>query len=584
MSLEKTKEQLLKQLKNNDNKVIALSGNWGTGKTHLWNDVRAKSDDEKIRKAFYVSLFGLSSVEQIKRKLCESAIPGADSHGGMFDSVKKLMGAGVKALAQHYKAVAALNDLNIVLMAPVLLRGAVIVIDDIERKHEKLGIDEVLGFIDEYSKEFGCRFVLVLNDDQLSAKGDQEKLWSTFREKVIDQEIRLTTSPDEALAIALSIAPSKYAAELQKAVKTCGLNNIRIITKVIRVANQILAGRDLEDAIQARVVPSIVLFSAIHYRGLHDGPDFKFALNAGSRDWSSFTKEAKQERTPQQEKEAGWRLLMQGLGILGCDEFESCLVDFLQSGLFEMEAIDAIIERYEREKDAMVAREEAHHFITRCIWDHRTSEEELLAVAQQFRTSAKLLDPYIVSELQLSLSKMAAGIDLGEALIDGWVENFKATQATSVKDSNPFGKPLHEKIKTLFSEIKANEQMNATVVDACLHVVEHRGWGPLQEIALQRATAADFEAAIRNIEDLEALGRFMRQMIEMGLHREAYDKHFGSAADCFMAACRSICADASSPRLANLIHWLFDDTVLASELDGQSAGVTGPGAQQVAHE
>ena len=185
--------------------------------------------------------------------------------------------------------------------------GKVIVIDDIERKHEKLGIDEVLGFIDEYSKQYGSRFVLVLNDDQLSSKDGQEKLWATFREKVIDNEIRLSTSSDEAFSIAIGLAPSVYAAEIKRASVTCGLTNIRIVVKVIRAANQILGGQDLLESIQARVIPSIVLFSAIHYRGLTDGPDFKFALNAGNPDWAGFVRDKNKEPTPEEKREDRWR-------------------------------------------------------------------------------------------------------------------------------------------------------------------------------------------------------------------------------------------------------------------------------------
>lgn len=566
MSLEKTKDQLVNQLKNKDNNVIALSGSWGTGKTHLWKEVKKESDDDKVKNAFYVSLFGLSSVDQIKRKLCESAIPGVESNGGLFDAVKKLMGSGMKALAQHYKALAALSDLNIVLMAPVLLRNSVIVIDDIERKHDKLGIDEVLGFIDEYSKEFHCRFVLVLNDDQLSSKGDQEKLWSTFREKVIDQEIRLKTSPAEALAVALAIAPSKYAAALGKAVVTCGLNNIRVIVRVIRVANQILDDGDLEDAIQARVVPSIVLFSAIHYRGLRDGPDFKFALNVGARHPSNFARNSEKESTPQEKREDDWRLLMNELNIRSCDEFESCLVNFLESGLFETEAIEAIIARYVQEKDAMAAREEARQFLTRVIWDHRASEAQLIADAAQFQSNAGLLDAFTVTELQSALTDMAGGVDLGEAIVDRWIADFKATKPTEVNDDNPFEKPLHPKIQELFAEINAAVHSNTTVIDACMHVVKNRSWGLMQEMALQRATAADFEMAIRGIEDLDVLRGFMRQMIVMRLNSETYDKHFGSAAKRFMEACRAIASDAASPRLSSLIHLLLDPTAIASEL------------------
>src|SRR5437660_2034181 len=113
MSLQKTKEQLVHLLGQTDNNVIALSGRWGTGKTHLWNEVKEESADEKVKKALCVSLFGLSSLDQVKRKLIEGAIPGVASHGGVFDSIKNFFRVGVKAASEHYKALAAINDLNL---------------------------------------------------------------------------------------------------------------------------------------------------------------------------------------------------------------------------------------------------------------------------------------------------------------------------------------------------------------------------------------------------------------------------------------------------------------------------------------
>lgn len=144
MTLAKTKAQLVELLANPDNSVIALSGKWGTGKTHLWNEVKRESQDEKVHKALYVSLFGLSTIDQVKRKLMEKALPDAAVGGGRLEIFKNLIKTGVTAGATHYKALAAINDLNLLLMAPLALRQRVIVIDDIERKHEKLGIDEVL--------------------------------------------------------------------------------------------------------------------------------------------------------------------------------------------------------------------------------------------------------------------------------------------------------------------------------------------------------------------------------------------------------------------------------------------------------
>jgi len=517
-----------------------------------------------------VSLFGLSSIDQVKRKLIETAIPGVESHGGLFDGLKNLFKAGVKAASEHYKALAAINDLNVLLMAPVLLRNKLIVIDDIERKHEKLGIDEVLGFIDEYSQQHGTQFVLVLNDDQLSTKDDQKTLWATFREKVIDQEIKLSTSAEEAFSIAIGLKPSKYAEAIKRACITCSLTNIRVAVKVIKVANQILGDRDLEEAIQARVVPSIVLFSAIHYRGIDDGPDFKFALNVGNPDWASFAKDKKEEPTPQEGREEGWRMLMQELGIHGCDDFEKQLVEFLESGLLEAASIEAIIDRYVSESAAMKARETAQEFLKRAFWDHRADEAQLVAEAAVLPASAGLLDPFVATELQSVLAKLPGGAAIGDAIIDGWIAAYRKSNPSTVNDENPFGNPLHPKIQAEFSAIKASSQANATVVDACMYLIENNGWGTLQEVALRRATAADFEATIREMEDLDKLRCFMRQMIKMRLQSATYDPHFGTATQRFVEACRAIANDAASPRLAGLVQRLFGGTPLAPEIAPQS--------------
>jgi hypothetical protein len=575
MSLSKTKERLVRLLGQDDNSVIALSGKWGTGKTHLWSEVKAASADEKVKKALYVSLFGLSSVDQVKRKLIESAIPGVESHGGVFDGIKNLFNAGMSVASQHFKAMAALKDLNVLLMAPVVLRDKLIVIDDIERKHAKLGIDEVLGFIDDYSKQFNVRFLLVLNDDQLSTDGGQAKLWETFREKVIDEEVRLLTSPEEAFSIAIKLTPSKYAQGLERAIAICGLTNIRIVGKVVKTANQILAGRDLDQAILARVVPSIVLFSAIHYRGIPDGPDFQFALNVANPDWMHFGRDENAELTEQEKLEDSWRLLMQELGVHGCDEFEKVLVEFLESGLFDPERVQAIIDRLVAGTQSLQAREAANDFLNRAFWEHRLSDADLLAQAGQFPACAELLDPYIATQLFDTLYKLPEGQALGHAIIDAWITAFEAGNYQYVEDDNPFNNPIHPDIKAAFDAAKARTQASTTLVDACLDIINNRGWGTLQEVAMKRATVADFDAAIRGME-IDKLRRFMRRMIEMCLQRATYDAHFGTAPQHFLDACRSISSDSNSPRLAALINKLFSKTALAVELTPSPAAQAEP--------
>lgn len=571
MSLSRTKAQLLKLLADQDSKVIALSGRWGTGKTHLWGEVVAASGDERVKASLYVSLFGLSSVDQIKRKLIESAAPGIEAHPNIWEGAQKAVTAGIKALSGFHKGFEALNDLNLLLLAPAMLGEKVIVIDDIERKHEKLGIDEVMGFIDEYTQRHKSRFILILNSDQLAKK----QVWDTLREKVIDEEIRLTTTPEEAFEIAAALSPSQYAKAIKTASITCGLTNIRIIRKVIKAANRILGNRDLSSAIQARVVPSIVLLSAIHYKGLIEGPDFQFVLGVGSAsDWAEFARDRDHEPTEEEKLRSKWRMLVRELGILGCDEFEAMVVHFLESGLFDEADLVATIDRYIAENQQMEAREKVSQFLFKELWDHRISEDQIIAEALELPKIAGLLDPYAATQLQESLSEYPNGADIGQDIIDRWIESFRANSPPQVSDDNPFNRPLHPSIKAAFAAINAKAQDRLTVVDACTTIIEQSGWGAMEEVAMRRTTVADFETAIREM-DVDSLRKFMRRMIEMSLQPQAYKQHFGDATDRFVEACRLIANDQNSPRLARLIRLLFAKTALAPRLEKQD-GVEQP--------
>jgi Cdc6-like AAA superfamily ATPase len=122
VSLQTTKKHLVQLLEDSDNKVIALSGKWGTGKSHLWRNVQEASGDEKVKGAVYVSLFGLSSVDQMKKKLIEMVIPGAESNPGLWESAKQAVSSGVKVLEGFHKGFGAINDLGL-LLAPAMLKN-----------------------------------------------------------------------------------------------------------------------------------------------------------------------------------------------------------------------------------------------------------------------------------------------------------------------------------------------------------------------------------------------------------------------------------------------------------------------------
>ena len=203
MSLQATKTHFIQLLAEQENKVIALSGKWGTGKSHLWREVRDESQDERVKKSLYVSLFGLGDINEVKLKIVQVAIANSKDFPGLWRKVTSSIAPIRNVLESLHKGFSVLNDVAL-LAVPTILKDRVIVLDDIERKHEKLSIDEVLGFIDEFTQQHGARFILIMNSDQLVKK----EIWETLREKVVDQELRLNTSPSEAFDIAAAMALS----------------------------------------------------------------------------------------------------------------------------------------------------------------------------------------------------------------------------------------------------------------------------------------------------------------------------------------------------------------------------------------
>lgn len=552
MTLKSTKDHLVQLLADQDNKVIALSGKWGTGKSHLWREVKSASADEAVKGALYVSLFGLSDMNQIKLKVVQSAIPSAEKHSAAWNKVRVGVEGARKVLNSLHKGFSALDELAL-LALPSLLKDKVIVLDDIERKHDKLNIDEVLGFIDEFMQQHGARFVLILNSDQL----DDQKVWDRLREKVVDQEIRLNTSTSDAFDIAVGFAPSPYADRIRSAAEACGLTNIRIIRKVIKAVNRILGNRtDLADALLSRVVPSTVLLASVHYKGIDDGPDFEFVLAQGTPDdWGVLLAKDKVE-DEESKRKSKWKLLLNDLGIHGCDDYELLVIEFLQSGLFDANAVTNIIDRYVTENDVMSARNDINKFMERLIWDHRLTEADLLAQAEDLAPRAYLTDAYNFTSFHDAVEELRDGHDLAASILAGWIAAFRDKKFDDFEDENPFGRKVHPAIQKEFDAIKVDAQAKTTVFDACEFIVKNNGWGTRQELAMKAATTADFETVIKTI-DIKGLRLFMRRMLEMTMQSGNYKSHFGHATDHFVEACKNIVEDPASGRLSKLIEHLF---------------------------
>lgn len=111
MTLARCKAALLHLIDDQENRVIALSGKWGTGKTELWKQVRGQTVDAKAKDAVLVSLFGVSTTTELKLKIAEGLAPKLGE--GHFDAIKAGIAGFKKVLKGFHSSFSALDELSL---------------------------------------------------------------------------------------------------------------------------------------------------------------------------------------------------------------------------------------------------------------------------------------------------------------------------------------------------------------------------------------------------------------------------------------------------------------------------------------
>jgi hypothetical protein len=576
MSIERCKASLLGLLSDPSNRVIALAGKWGTGKSHLWREIREAATEDSVRKAPYVSLFGVSTITELQLRIVQECIPYMDS--SLSRTVTDYGRSAKKLLMAVSNRFSALDDIAL-LVAPKLLRDRFVVIDDIERKHAQLSIDEVLGFIDDLIQNRNCRVLLILNADKLGDKA----LWDQLREKVIDHELLLDTSAGEAFDIARKTIPTNFVPEIRSAVEICKISNIRVICKILRVVNRVLADyQKVSPEVAARIIPSSVLLSGIYYKGVEDGPPIEFVLglNADVEAMLAEMKSRAKDRPTEEDKlKARWKVLLQQLHINSVDEFEELVVEFLRSGLLDDSALRNIVTRYFAEAGELLARQRVDQFFHRCHWHPELSEAALVEEARAFIADIRFLNAFTVTSLYDRLIAMVGGQAAADDIVASWIDNFR--RSARVKDwgradeFNLFGRRLHPLIKAEFDTIYAGQRAKTTLLDVCREIVEKSGWGKDEEAVMRSSSPADFATMLTSLTG-EDLKLFLLKNLDFYANRATYQQQFGSAMNNFLTACRTICANNANPRLTALIRNVFADSKLIADLEPHTGKNQGP--------
>ena len=254
MNLDKARH-LENILRENDNNgiAIAITGSWGVGKTFFWKkflEKNARSEQERnflpysIKRKFpnffdkkyaYISLFGIENLADLKTAICSNL---SSNH------FKEEVTPDIEIPLFVKKGLAKISTLNFskkgfsgsVRLLDALLflqvQDAIICFDDFERMSNKLDIKDVMGLANQLKLEKNCQVILILDEDK--AEGDNKKKYAEYKEKLIDEEIKITSVEPLIRANAKDIEESlvglmvKFADELE-------IHNFRFFQKVIKL-------------------------------------------------------------------------------------------------------------------------------------------------------------------------------------------------------------------------------------------------------------------------------------------------------------------------------------------------------------
>ena len=511
----------------------------------------------------------------LKLKLLQSALPVGGENATLTAIAKGALSSGRKLLTSVSSKFSALDELAI-LAIPAMLKGRFIVLDDIERKHAKLSIDEVMGFIDEFSQTpLRSRFLLILNTDQLK----DAETWGTLREKVIDAEVTLDTTPEEAFDIAIKLTPSKFSDAIKHASVACGLVNIRIAQRVIRSVNAVLSGiSNPSKLVVQRVVPSTALLAAMHYKGLKDPPSVDFVRDFNTMSELMHRQQFKERGSKQEdvrdgdEDRARWTLLMDTLGIVASDELEALLIEYFESGAIDHEKLAEPIGRFTSHAQALEARNAAWAYMDRELWTPELSEAQLVTEANDLLPLVSHMDAPTVTSIHDRVAALDGGQPVAEQIVESWISEFeKRVVGQEVNlDWSMFRFQVHPRISEALKAAEMRSKSALSLLEASTKAAIQHGWGKQEEHAMKSSTPESYESEIRRLAGHD-LKTFMLSNVDFYANRGTYEKHFGSAMENFVEACRRIRADPTSKRLARVITLVFEESKIPGALDEQPA-------------
>lgn len=208
---------------------ILIDGPWGIGKSYAINEALAENNN-----ACNISMFGMKDAQEIYHEVFYKLV--MKDKKNFKESISKAMDV---ASVISKKINVAKRVIELVVKEKELFLNTskkftdfhFIVIDDLERMNESIGLEEVFGIIEELKKCNYIKVILVANSNEIL----QKELFDKYSEKVIDRIYYITECSEKVDWAKLNIHHGFISEFLGKH----QVKNLRTLQKAQRLYNDV---------------------------------------------------------------------------------------------------------------------------------------------------------------------------------------------------------------------------------------------------------------------------------------------------------------------------------------------------------
>lgn len=493
-------------------KVAVIKGNWGVGKTHFWNNYIDKriSDKDLSQIAYsYISLFGKTSLSEVKKSLFHSAKPVSSDKkiesefndqfaksSDLLDRVPWIKEGVAKTHsktpwlswwtknAQNIPVIGKFSNV-ISNLEYSLVNNYVICFDDLERKGNSLTVKEIMGLIDELAIRKNCKIILIFNESSLD-KDTDKKEFDSYREKVVDIELNHNPTCIENMAHAF---PSNFPQRdiVADVINELDIKNIRVLKKINWMFDDFSAFfNSTPDSLRNEfLIHAVLLCWGFYIRNNDLSFDMiKYQLKENS--WMSFVSDKEKEKSAGEVKYSEIASNLQ----LSSSKFDEHIIHYLEHGYVNSGALEDtvsnLIETVEVEQVSVRLRK---------AWDiYSDSFEDNLS---DFITAIKVVLDQDIARLGLSDFSSAINIieDFGEDVAK-YIHSYAELHRESLKSVNPrdswdMDRVKNDDLKAAITKIH-EETKCLNIDDVAEKLAFSNGWNPEDIDFLSSLEADDF--------------------------------------------------------------------------------------------